>query len=137
MGKKKKRWSLAPALGLLLSLATGCGDDEKINFYEMEHIKEGEYDFYLIPAQESEVTVCDTGCDAEGIFLQFAKDGFWKQNTVVYAHNDLLLPYKGQYDKRLRLFLHFATKAQRYPLCIPDSSVTYVRLGSAKIEELN
>lgn len=135
--KKEKRWSVALALGILLALAAACDEDDKINLYEAEHIKAPEYDFYMIPPQESEVTVCDTGCDDEGIFLRFDKDGFLRQNSVVYAHNDLLLPYRGQYGKRLRLFLNFTTETQRHPLCIPDSSVTCVSLGSAKIEEIN
>lgn len=135
MNKKVCFWSIC--LLVIVSMLAGCGDDKKINPYEAEHIKSPQYDFYLIPPQEAEVTICDTGCESEGIFLRLDKVGFKLQDSVVYAHNDLLHPYKGQYGKQLRLFLNFATETRRYPLCIPDSSVTYVALGSPKIEEIN
>lgn len=119
---------------ILLVLTGFWGCKEDIDYAGMEHIK---YPYYMILPRDAEVTITDIGCDAPGMFLMLNKVDFFLEDSLVYSYNDLLLPYKGQYGKRLRLSLYFVGDYPRYALCLPDSSVTYVRLGSAEIEELN
>ncbi len=102
MEKKKNRWSLALALGLLLSLATGCGDDEKDEWQtfpgkweDAEHLKG--WLLGILP-EEANVIVTQTDCDTPGIFLRIEEMPTrenWK-DSLVYCHNDWLTPYKDQ-----------------------------------------
>ncbi len=143
MEKKKNRWSLALALGLLLSLATGCGDDEKDEWQtfpgkweDAEHLKGW---LRGILPEEANVIVTQTDCDTPGIFLRIEEMPTrenWK-DSLVYCHNDWLTPYKDQPGKKLRIQMLFYVDSYRQSLCsMPDSTVHCVSL-KADFKELN
>ena len=112
-----------------------CKDDLSGLWKDSEHIP---YEGYLVFPIEVTATVADPGCEDEGIFLILrGHEGFELNDSLVYAHNDFLSQFKGQYGKALRLEIDVMSETMRHPLCIPDSSVRCIRLGSPEIEELN
>lgn len=145
MGKKKNRWSLAPALGLLLlSLATGCGDDEKDEWQtfpgkweDAEHLVSA---FIGHTNTWAEVTIADTGCEEPGVFMRVDKMVLL-QDQLVYCYNDWLIPYKHQPGKKLKVLLLIPgidpEPSTRHALCnYPDSTVQIVSIAE-KYKELN
>lgn len=101
----------------LFFLLLGCKEEKEWSIFDIN-----EFDCGFSP-HPAVVTVMKVDCEVSGIFLQL-------EDSLVYSDDEVILPYKRDYGKRLDIGFCFGNK-DHYPLCNKDSSVLIISVERA------